>query len=438
VPRYHKHCHKHLSVFQSGLTYLLLTVILMICASTSSTASSLYSRQYKVSCAACHSAPPQLNIFGLRFRQTNSLPNWESFTSVDTGDDNTAVPSVFPFSVRSQMLGQLRRGKYFSDISTGEVANESNFDLQMPNYIKLISSAPLTENISFYFDAILKPGENEGAISLRESWLRYRVEDGIIATLTAGQFPSADVIVDQDTRLSLKEYLIYRQSGLGLDQGIRADIDVLDIIFSLGLSNGSDANPGKEMNSAGLGRQDRIFDNNNRKTVYGYAAKRFNTFKTGGFWQLNQQFAADGPLGNQVSDRVIFQTSYGFDIQAFPTSRISWMAQIIWNKWSEYLEKGTNIQWYGGFLGIDYRASDSIAYSLLYNYSNPGDFTNTGTIYEGLAANTVTTTLSYYFRSNVRGLLEITMDFLPQENDADFVGHETKEDAIIIGIDINY
>ena len=112
--------------------------------------------------------------------------------------------------------------------------------------------------------------------------------------------------------------------------------------------------------------------------------------------------------------------------------------QIMWNKWSEYLEEGKNIQWYGGFVGIDYRANSNFAYSMLYNYTSPGGFKNTGTIFEGLAANTVTTTMSYYFRSNVRGLLEITMDFLPQENDADFVGHESKEDAIILGIDINY
>ncbi|MDH3327082.1 MAG: hypothetical protein OEM38_10240 [Gammaproteobacteria bacterium] len=433
-----KQYHNHLDSYQTGIPCLLLAMILLICAVTESNASSIYSRQYKVSCSACHSAPPQLNIFGLRFRQTNSLPNWESFTSVDTGDENTAVPSIFPFSIRSQMLGQIRRGKHYSDISTGEVSHDSNFDLQMPNYIKLISSAPLTENISFYFDAILKPGENEGAISLRESWLRYRIEDGLIASFTAGQFPSSDVIVDQDTRLSLKEYLIYTQSGLGLDQGIRADIDIADLILSLGLSNGLDANPGAEMNTAGIGRQDRIFDNNNRKTIYGYIAKRFDTFKTGVFWQLNQQYGATGSLGDQISDRVIFQTNTGIDIQAFPTPRVSWMFQLMWNKWSEYLEKGKNIQWYGGFLGADYRASDSFAYSLLYNFTSNGDFKNSGTIYEGLSANVVTTTLSYYFRSNVRGLLEITMDFLPQETDANFVGHESKEDAIIIGIDINY
>lgn len=417
---------------------LMMGELLLMSIFTPANASPIYSRQYKVSCSACHSAPPQLNIFGQRFRQTNSLPNWESFTSVDTGDENTAVPAIFPFSVRSQMLGQLRRGKHIADITTGEVSHNANLDLQMPNYIKLISSAPLTENISFYFDAILRPGENSGAISLRESWLRYRIEDGLIGSFTAGQFPSSDIIVDQDTRLTLKEYLIYRQSGIGLDQGIRADIDIIDLLLSIGISNGADANPGKEMNSAGIGRQDRIFDNNNRKTLYGYTGKRFKNFRTGIFWQLNQQYAAAGELGNEISDRIIFQTNTGIDIQTYPSPRVTWIAQLMWNKWSEYLEKGKNMQWFGGFIGVDYRANTSVAYSLLYNYTNPGDFKGTGTIFEGLAANVITTTISYYFRSNVRGLIEITMDFLPQENDADFVGHETKEDAIILGIDVNY
>lgn len=374
----------------------------------------------------------------MRFRQTNSLPSWESNTSIDTGDENTAVPKIFPFSVHAQMLGRLRRANHIEDQNTGVVSHDSGLDSQTPHFIKLISSAPLTENIGFYFDASLKPGQNQGSITLNEAWARYRFENRFVANISLGQFPNADIIIDQDTRLNIKEYLIYEQSNLGLDQGARFDIDVLNFGLSVGLSNGIDSTSAATANGPGIGRSDQLFDNNNRKTVYGYLSRRFKTFRIGAFSQINQQFGPTGPIGDLTSDRITFQYTAGIDIQAYPSHKVSWMIQFMWNKWNEFLEKGKNSQWYGGFIGIDYRASDYISYSLLYNYTNAKDFKNTGTIYEGLNANVVTTTVSYYFRSNVRGILEISMDFLPADNDDDFVGHETKEDAIILGIDVSY
>lgn len=377
-------------------------------------------------------------MYGWRFRQTNSLPSWESNTSIDTGDENTAVPKIFPFSVHGQMLSRLRRANHISDQNTGDVSHDSGLDNQTPYFIKLISSAPLTENIGFYFDAALRPGVDDGSIKLNEAWARYRFEYRIIASLTLGQFPNSDVIVDQDTRLSVKEYLIYKQSHLGLDRGARFDIDVLNFGFSLGLSNGTDAGSAVIANGPGIGRTDSLFDNNSRKTIYGYLSRRFKNFKIGFFSQINQQFGAAGTIADSVSTRTTFQYSAGLDVQAYPNNKVSWIMQLMLNRWPEFLSKGKNIQWYGGYFGIDYRATDYISYSLLYNYTHPGSFANTGTIYEGLKANVVTTTISYYFRSNVRGILEISMDFLPADNDEDFVGHETKEDALVLGIDISY
>ncbi len=394
--------------------------------------SPLYSRQYKVSCSACHNSPPQLNIYGARFRQTNSLPSWESNTTIDTGDMNTAVPKIFPFSVHSQMLGRLRRAQSIKDSDTGGVSSGSNIDSQTPYLIKLISSAVLTENISFYFDAMLQPVQNQGVFALNEAWARYRFEGRFLASMTLGQFPSSDIILDQDTRLTIEKYQIYTQSNLGLERGARFDIDVLKYTFGLGLSNGTGVEPATIASGPGVGRSDLLFDNNNRKIVYGYLSRRFSNFKVGSFFQINQQ-----PVISPLT-RKSFQYTFGLDIQAYPTHNVNWMVQLMWNRWDEFLNEGENIQWFGGFVGIDYRATDYISYSLLFNYTNPGDFKNTGSIYEGLSANVITTTVSYYFRSNVRGILEVSMDFLPAENDEDLVGHETKEDALVIGIDISY
>ena len=189
--------------------FCLLFLLIIIAPLQLLQASPLYSRQYQVSCSACHQAPPKLNFFGIRFKQTNSLPNWESNTSIDTGDDNTAVPKIFPISLHTQMFSSIQRGKHYTDQTTGELSHKSNVDIQVPYYVKLISSSPLTENIAFYFDASISPGKDNNALEMREAWIRYRFEGSLLATLTAGQFPNSDIILDQDTRLTHKNYLIY-------------------------------------------------------------------------------------------------------------------------------------------------------------------------------------------------------------------------------------
>jgi len=417
---------------------LFIISLLWICSIPPLLASAQYSRQFQMNCATCHSSPPLLNLFGTKFRETYSLPNWESNTTLNTGDEETAVPKVFPFSIRSQLLSRLRRDNYVDNLNTGNVGKNANFDLQTPNYVKLISSTPLTEHIAFHFDALFIPGDNSGSFKLNESWLRYRWEDFLIASLIIGQFHSSDIIIDRDTRLTLQDYLIYHQTGMQLDRGIRADIIYYDFLVSLGISNGSDTTTSEVANSAGIGRTDRIFDNNNRKTLYGYFAKQFGAYRIGGLGGINQQYGAAGDFAELYSERLSYQYIAGFDIQAFPSEKVSWIFQFIWNQWKNFLAVGEKHQWFGGFLGAHYAYSDTVSYSLLVNYTDAGDFKNSGTIYEGLATNLTTASISYYFRRNVRGVLEISMDMLPLENDADFIGHESKEDSISVGFDVNY
>lgn len=336
------------------------------------------------------------------------------------------------------MLTRLRRAQHISDQTSGDISHKSTIDSQTPYFIKMISSAVLTENIGFYFDAILTPANNQSAFSLNEAWVRYRYDNRFFANITLGQFPISDIILDQDTRLTIKQYQIYAQSQLTSDRGAKLGIEVNQYSFGIGVSNGSDMGNAATTNSPGLGRSDTLFDNNNRKTVYGYLSRRFSKIKIGGFSQVSQQFAATGDLANTTSNRLTFQYTSGFDIQGFPSHKLNWTLQVLWNRWNGFLNENTNHQWFGGFININYRATEEVSYSLLYNYTNAYDFSNSGTIYEGLNTNVITTTVSYYFRSNVRGIIEVSMDFLPADNDDNFIGHETKEDALILGIDISY
>lgn len=420
-------------------TVLLLCVFL--CNMESLSASPLYSRQYKLSCSACHQGAPKLNIFGLRFKLTHSLPNWEDNTTIDTGDITMAVPKVFPLSLRTEALVLAHRGFHIKDYNTGEITHNSNIDLQTPRFIKLISSSPLTNHLAYYMDARMYPGVNtsNGSLAIGESWMRFRLErNDLVATLTAGQFRSSDIINNTDTRLTVENYLIYLQSGMGFDRSLRADIDLGHLFWSLGISDGSGANNSATLNSVGLGRGEVLFDENGKKNIYTYLATRYQDYRLGLFWQVNQAAGASGALAENSADHNSYQYVTGFDIRAYPSPKVTWNLQLIWNQWQDFITKNQRINWYGGFLSVDYIATTSTSYSMLYNFTSAGDFTNSGTIYEGLAANVLTTAVSYYLRSNVRGFFEISMDFLPAQANSNFIGHQSKEDMVSLGIDLNY
>jgi hypothetical protein len=106
-----------------------------------------------MSCAACHAAFPRLNAFGEQFRDNNfRLPNWREKTTVDTKDDMLALPKTTPFAIRAQAYIQGRQAR---EVDTTDYMtftdNNSEADIQAPYLIKLLSSAPLSDHITFYF-----------------------------------------------------------------------------------------------------------------------------------------------------------------------------------------------------------------------------------------------------------------------------------------------
>jgi len=113
----------------------------------------------------------------------------------------------------------------------------------------------------------------------------------------------------------------------------------------------------------------------------------------------------------------------------------------MWNRWDDFLDEtpGKDYEWFGGFAGIDYIRNERWAFSLLYNYADAGDFDDTDTIFKGIAINSVTVGASYYFMRNLKGVLEANVDLLSKDTSGPpFVGHQTKEHYILIGLDAAY
>ena len=108
-----------------------------------------FAREYGVSCNVCHAAYPRLNDFGNRFAgdMNYRLANWRDQT-VETGDETLALAKALPLAARMQGFVQARDAESVDPVS-GEVAADSSLDFQAPYLLKLLSSAPLTDNISY-------------------------------------------------------------------------------------------------------------------------------------------------------------------------------------------------------------------------------------------------------------------------------------------------
>ena len=131
----------------------------------------------------------------------------------------------------------------------------------------------------------------------------------------------------------------------------------------------------------------------------------------------------------------------GLDLAGSISAKAHWYAQGLWNRWDDFLDlaPSEDYEWFGGFAGIDYIYNDRWAFSLLYNYADAGDFDNSDTIFEGIAINSVTFGASYFIMRNLKAVLEVNADLLSKDaGGPPFVGHQTTEHYVLIGLDAAY
>jgi len=133
-----------------------------------------FARQYDLTCAACHSAFPRLNDFGRKFQEDNyRLPNWREKTTVDTGDSMLALPKSPPLALRMQAFAQYRLAREVNSTYTGFTDNNAEADFQAPYLLKLLSSAPLSDHISYYFYGIFAEKGANGQALIEDAWFRH-------------------------------------------------------------------------------------------------------------------------------------------------------------------------------------------------------------------------------------------------------------------------
>ena len=414
------------------LFLLMRTAVLIIPAKTE--AMPVFARKYNMSCNSCHSAFPKLNEFGEYFADNNlRLPNWKD-TTIDTGDDMLALPDSVPLALRTQAFVQAREAEAI-DVETGESLSADN-DIQSPYLIKLLSSAPLSDHISYYFYAILAEKGDNGSIIVEDAWFSHDDLFGSGVGMQLGQFQVSDLMFPREVRLTFQDYMVYRMAGLTYDRGAMFGIPAGPIDLSVGLVNGNGIEENYTINSPGYKRPDHMFDSDSGKSIFGRIGGDLGGVNIGLFgYSGSQKNTING--GTESGERDTDKISYGIDLSGKIGDKTYWFTQLLQNEWNEFITEGNDYSWYGGFIGVDYIHSDHWAYSLLYNYTNADDFKNTDTIYEGIDMNTVTLTASYYFMRNVKGVIELNLDLLDsvEQSGTYYTGHLTGENYALIGFD---
>lgn len=399
----------------------------------------VFARQYNVSCTTCHAAFPRLNSYGKQFLDNNiRMPNWRE-TATDVGDEKLVLSKQIPLAIRAQAYIQSREGKEIDPIN-GPTGNDSSFDFQGPYLVKLLSSAPLSEHISYYFYGIFAEKGSNSEVIIEDAWFSYYNLLDTDLNIQFGQFQISDIMFPRENRMTFQDFMAYRMAGITYDRGILFSREIGPLQLDLGIVNGNGITQNFNVNSPGYRRPDHLFDNDTSKTVFGRIGTELNNISFGLFGLLGKQKSIGGPAGTVTGVRDTDKRILGFDASGDMDEKVYWFVQVLWNQWDGFLDSEPNkdFNWLGGFAGIDYIYNKQWVFSMLYNYADANDFKDTGTVYEGIDINTLTVAASYYFMRNVKGIIEINADFIQKDNDADFVGHETKEGYILIGMDASF
>ena len=424
------------SVLRAALL-LLLGAWLAMLPTQNASAMPEFARRYSLTCAACHSAFPRLNKFGEHFAKSNMrLPNWME-TADQLGDDRLALPSHVPLAIRAQAYVQGRQGKAVNPV-TG-ASQYAATDFQSPYLVKLLSSAPLSKDITYYFYAIMAEKGGNGEVIVEDAWFRHANIFGSGIGMMLGQFSLSDSMFPREIRLPFQDFMVYRMAGITYDRGVLFDRDVGPFSIDLGFTNGNGITDNLKLNGPGYGRPDRMFDNDSSKTTYAHLGTDVGPVGVGLFAASGKQRGAAGPAGLDKSQRNTDKRIVGLDASGDIGSDTHWYAQYLWNTWKGFLDVDPTrtYRWNGGFGGVDWIPNDRWAFSALYNYAKAGDFARTNTIYEGIAINSLSLTASYYFMRNIKGIVELNVDFLSKSRPAGpyFTGHLSSENYILFGFD---
>ncbi len=391
----------------SGALLLLAVFLGVELWAVSAEAIPAFARRYKMSCTVCHVAFPKLNSFGEAFAANGyQMPDEDlKEHAVDTGDDKLLLLKELPFAVRADSF--LR----------GRSDTKVNADFETAYGIKLLSSAPITNNISYYFYFFFNErGSTETGVEDAFLYFNNAYKD-VDLDLRIGQFQVSDILFPREQRLTFQDYTIYTTAIS--DSGFKLTYDrIAELSYNFNLAG--DVEMGlvaaiTNGNGIGTADSDRNFDSDDFKNYYGKLSLASGDQSVGfyGYYGKEEQ----GPIQNEF-----FRAGPDFDFTVMGD----------WNLWGNFLYgedsnprftgPAEDITHWGGFVGLTKPLGEDWVLSLLYNRVNVDGM-------DEKDAHTMTGNLSYYVMRNFKVMAEVTGD-LQNKGSA----HPEKQHTGVIGL----
>jgi hypothetical protein len=216
-----------------------------------------FARRYGISCAQCHEPIPKLTAFGEMFAGHGFRmgPGEQPADTVETGDELLALGRSLPLAIRFDAHVQ----------AYGDGPPESDF--QAPFGLKLLSSAPLSPSLSYYFYFFLAERGEVGGVE--DAFVMWNDVGGTPLDLSFGQFQVSDPLFKRELRLMFDDYAAYRarmgdqRADLTYDRGFLAMLDWQGFTITGEMVNGNGKNP------ADGGR----FDDDPNKNLFGHVTR---------------------------------------------------------------------------------------------------------------------------------------------------------------------
>jgi hypothetical protein len=375
---------------------------------TSAEAIPVFARRYKLSCTTCHVAIPRLNDFGEMFAGNGYQMPGDDFAdqTIDTGDDKLLLMDRVPLAVRVDSFYRTR-----SDTNT-------KTDLQTPFAIKLLSSAPIKKNISYYFYFFFN---ERGSVSGVEDAFIYFNDayKDVDLDLRIGQFQVTDVLFAREQRLTFQDFTYYVTSvsdsnfKLTYDRIIEFNYN-FDLTDNLGMGIVAAVADG---NGIGAADSDRNFDSDNFKNYYGKVSFDYEGQSVGFYGYSGKENNGSGV------DNKFYRIGPDFSFTVFDD----------WDVWGNYLygrdsnpqfavNSITDVVSWGLLAGVTHPFNEDWILSLLYNKVKVSGRPT-------LNADTVTANISYMLMRNFKLMFEFTGD-IEDINP----GHPVEEHTGVFGI----
>lgn len=321
------------------LAPLLVLVLLLLPAPAE--AIPAFARRYKVSCVLCHNPAPKLTEFGRTFA-ANGLRMAAGEDPVDTlatGDQELALLKDLPLAIRLDLYAQ--------EYADGRAAT----DFQTPYGLKILSGAPLSKTISYYFYTFLLERGDIGAVE--DAFLYFNDLGGAPVDLAVGQFQVSDPLFKRELRLEFEDYAVYRARvgdvpvDLTYDRGLMAIADLAGFTVTGEVLNGTGL--------AGAG-PNRRYDTDRNKTFFVHATRSFGApLRLGalGYWgrtdgnntrNATSMVGGDGTLGLGI---VELNGQYIYREDTRPTFTIGESKVKLQGGFAEVIVRPTGSRWYG-------------------------------------------------------------------------------------------